>query len=620
MSGDPDAGGGGAPSGSAASGASPRLLFPAARPRGSWTSHTGPGSGEPRLRPSGREPFHPPASRHWPRGGTGILRAGHRTAIEPTGPSPPPQPTTMRRPEARFAVVDLFAGAGGLGEGFASYTDPTGHRPYRLRLSVENDPDAWASLYFRHFLRRFPDGFPDEYYAFLNGDLPEPAWAQLFPRETASARDETLRLELGKPATTKKISAIIERLRRTHGSRTILLGGPPCQGYSLVGRARNSGRLDYDADDDPRLTLYRHYCRVLGLLAPAAFVMENVKGILSASRRGKNIFATVCRDLEKTSPGYTLCPLAAEASNPENRQPADFIVRAEDHGVPQARHRVIVVGIRNDLLDGHDGILDALRLSHDRATPVSSVLDGMPILRSHLSRGLDTPAAWLETIRSGAKALLRPPSPVPVGSRTRFDQTVREALATIERRGGSPPARRIGVGRACSPTLRNWIVDSRVRKLPNNEARGHMPSDVQRYFFAAIWAAVHDESPKARDFPAALAPEHGNWTTGTFVDRFRVQLKDRPARTVTSHISRDGHYYIHPDPSQARSLTVREAARLQTFPDNFLFRGPRTAQYRQVGNAVPPLLSHHLAESLWRFLRRATRTRSRRAVGQPVAA
>jgi DNA (cytosine-5)-methyltransferase 1 len=165
-----------------------------------------------------------------------------------------------------------------------------------------------------------------------------------------------------------------------------------------------------------------------------------------------------------------------------------------------------------------------------------------------------------------------------------------------------PPRSSTAVANVANNQLAEWLIDPMLRTLPNHGARGHMPSDLSRYAYAAAFSEIFQRSPKAHEFPQGLAPNHLNWSTGKFADRFRVQCWGSPSTTITSHISKDGHYFIHPDPLQCRSLTVREAARLQTFPDNYFFEGNRTQQFVQVGNAVPPLLANQIARAVHKVL------------------
>ena len=505
----------------------------------------------------------------------------------------------MKKP---IAIVDLFSGPGGLGEGFSAIRGRRGEQRYQIDVSIEKEASAHRTLRLRAFLRRFSK-FPAEYYDWMAGAILEPDWATLYPREWNAAEQESLCMELGTAETARVLENRIDAIRAEHGGRTLLIGGPPCQAYSLVGRARNAGQADYKAELDHRNFLYDEYVKVLAALLPAAFVMENVKGMLSAAVSGNAIFRQVMNDLAAAGgpDSYQLYALSPPSGAMQMSDPApkDFIVRAEDHGIPQARHRVIIVGLRRDIADSlPEHMLPRLQRRNDPVT-VSMVLGCMARLRSGLSKA-DDMTAWKAAIGEALRLVGASLEGVSAPNASAFRKELRtvkrefKALAALGRSGHGG----VDLPDDCPLDLAHWLHDPRLSRLSQNDTRGHMPSDLARYLYAACHARVFGVSPKARDFPAALAPNHRNWATGKFNDRFRVQLANRPASTVTSHIAKDGHYFIHPDPVQCRSLTVREAARLQTFPDNYAFMGNRTQQYVQVGNAVPPFLAFQIAELL----------------------
>ncbi|WP_372574845.1 DNA cytosine methyltransferase [Ruegeria jejuensis] len=498
-----------------------------------------------------------------------------------------------------YAIIDLFAGPGGLGEGFSA-AGREGEVRMKIRLSVEMERNAIQTLRLRSFLRMFKDGFPPEYYDALNARKPLPDWSKLYPIQWKHAEQEVRQLELGKDGVFEEIAEVLDRTREEFDGNTILIGGPPCQAYSLVGRSRNMGKDDYVAEQDHRHYLYKEYSRILDRLNPAAFVMENVKGMLSSKVDGGGIFHRVLDDLHSAGEGYKLVPLSAPLADAGNHPPArDFILRAEEHGVPQARHRVIVVGIRSDIAERVEIETPLLPRRNSRATTWEAV-SGFSKVRSGLSRGDDL-ETWTQAVRDQAKRIAESPE-VP--------EYVRKVAGKVARTN-SLPARRVGHVYSFSKgglpeDLASWLLDPKLKVVLHHETRGHIPGDLGRYLFSAAFSMGSEKrAPKLPEFPEFLQPEHVNRSSGHFADRFRTQVADRPSTTVTSHISKDGHYFIHPDPMQCRSLTVREAARLQTFPDNYHFYGGRTAQYHQVGNAVPPYLAYQIAKAIGHILAKA---------------
>ncbi len=505
--------------------------------------------------------------------------------------------------------MDLFAGPGGLAEGFSAFI-ADGVKPFGICLSVEKEKSAHATLLLRSFLRQFPEQYPQPYYDWLNGTIAsEPRWPDLFPDEWRAAEHEALNLTLGEADAKEAIDVRLASIREDYGDDTILVGGPPCQAYSLVGRARNRGIDGYDPVQDHRHYLYREYIRILGELRPAAFVMENVKGMLSSSVDGTKIFDRVLADLKAAAgqDSYELFSLSADAGlRPVTtaKDPRDYVIRAEEFGVPQARHRVIVVGIRRDLADRLPTKAQPSLERRKRKSTVSDVIEMMPPLRSGVDGSKDSPEAWRVAIETATRTILSKDCDLPDQLRIKLREIVAEtgrvagASARLPRFANSPN----WIDANCAPDLAAWIRRPALKALASHETRSHMAADLARYLFASAYAATTGLSPKAAHFPDHLAPNHRNWNSGKFADRFKVQVWDQPSSTVTSHISKDGHYFIHPDPTQCRSLTVREAARLQTFPDDYFFRGNRTQQFVQVGNAVPPFLAHQIAGALWRSL------------------
>lgn len=506
-------------------------------------------------------------------------------------------------------IIDLFAGPGGLGEGFSSLTDK-----FRIKLSIEKDKNAHQTLELRSFTRQFKnDELPEEYYELLrekNLIKREEKRIFLFDKyseQAKVAKDEAWLCELGSPKYPTNLvdSRIVQAL---NGSTDwLLIGGPPCQAYSLVGRSRVGGINK----EDHRVYLYKEYLRIIAKHHPSVFVMENVKGLLSAKVGEQKVFDWILRDLRKPSsvfenhkaPEYKIYSLTKtpdsfdSLGNPCYKKNTDYLIKSEDYGVPQKRHRVILLGIRNDI----DIQPDILRKLAEEIS-LKSIINDLPKIRSGISKSLISSSTvngrkkhvykkvtnsnenWLKLIKSFRHEIVD-----LNGFSNDLESEIPDSYGGEFIKCKTPSK---------ANPLRAWYDDQKLGGACNHESRSHLVQDLKRYLFAAIYTEHYQRFPRMQDFAEhqkELLPDHASAESGKFNDRFRVQLPDQAATTVTSHISKDGHYFIHYDPNQCRSLTVREAARIQTFPDNYLFCGPRTAQFQQVGNAVPPYLAFQIA-------------------------
>lgn len=397
----------------------------------------------------------------------------------------------------KYNFIDLFAGCGGLSEGFYL-------QGFNALCHVEIDFFACKTLRTRM-----------KYYGYKNAD-------KAVLEEDITSKD------------------ILNKIKQVVGNQTvdIIIGGPPCQSFSPLGKAKD----DNNMQNDPRNYLFENYVKVLNHFKPKMFVFENVTGLLDTEVKGKSIFKMILRRLRRN---YRV------ASKEDT-----IVLNATNYGVPQERKRVILIGVRRDI---------EMKVEDVYAS----------IIKTHYLPGAK------KNEQNGLKKYV----------------TVKDAI-------GDMPKLQQGEGeksvdypnefKSCNEYVKR-IRKKTDEKLRDHVARMNNEKDVERY---RVMAENHWNFLELLEY----RPDLGHEKKRVFFNSYKVQWWDMPARTIIAHLHKDGNQFIHPDPDQGRSITVREAARLQSFPDDFVFEGSRSEQFKQIGNAVPPMLAEAIAKVVRRKL------------------
>ncbi|MGG5210791.1 DNA cytosine methyltransferase [Chryseobacterium sp. MIQD13] len=408
---------------------------------------------------------------------------------------------------SKLKFIDLFAGAGGLSEGFvrAGFI-PVAH--------VEMNKDACDTLRTRtafHWLRE--EGRISEYNDYLHGTITrKELWSKV--------PDHLIKSVINTEISEKSLPTIFEQIDEELGNDTVdlVIGGPPCQAYSVAGRVRK------DMTDDPRNHLYKHYVEFLKKYQPKMFVFENVPGILSANN------------------GHYL-QLIFDAVREAGYELDKKVLNAQDFGVLQDRKRVIIIGWKNNL-----------EIEYPKFYKIEQRFEVAKHLFSDLPK-----------IKSGQGEWGVSP----------YIQDTNDYLKASGIRNG-------------------------IEFTTQHISRFNNENDLEIYRIAVDKWVNEGKRLNYAELPPRLI-KHNN--TKTFTNRFQVVNHKGVSHTVVAHICADGHYYIHPDISQNRSITVREAARIQSFPDDYFFESSRTAAFKQIGNAVPVLMAQGIATTIKEMMR-----------------
>ena len=402
-------------------------------------------------------------------------------------------------------IIDLFSGAGGLTEGFRN-------QRYKILGHVEKEKAACETLKLREAYYSLKERNKLELYNdFLNSKTSIEDLLKHVPQEKLN---KILNFEISQGNIHSIFSFFDDLGENVDG----IIGGPPCQAYSTIGRARNASKKS----SDERIYLYKFYIHFLNKYQPKFFIFENVKGLLSF-RDADDEFLLPRMKKEFEEAGYSL---GYEVLNTKN------------YGVPQSRERLIIFGVMNEKKELIQEFFKNLKKYEENEVDVKTAFQGLPSLKAG---------------------------------------EVNNSYTNLSN----------------DYVAQNFLQDSKT-PLTQNIARPNNSNDLAIYKIVAE-AKKNGRNIKYSDLDSRLKTHKH---TDKFLDRFKALSWDSPSHTVVAHISKDGHHYIHPDTKQNRSITVREAARLQGFPDNYYFLDSRTSAFTQIGNAVPPIFSKKMADAI----------------------
>jgi DNA (cytosine-5)-methyltransferase 1 len=409
---------------------------------------------------------------------------------------------------SKFTFIDLFAGCGGLSEGFLQTNE------FDALAHVEWEVPMVKTLRNR-LEKRWGHSTEEAEKCVVHFDIQKTE--ELI---NGNWTDDSINMY----SKTNNNFVIEKGLRGLVGDRKVnlIIGGPPCQAYSIAGRAQDKNSMK----DDYRNYLFESFVKVVEEFKPDCFVFENVPGLLSSIPGGIPVTERIYEAFMNI--GY-------EIRNPQNLKKS--IYTASELGVPQKRNRIIIIGVRKNSSIELESIYKNID-SHKNKTTIKTVKDAI----SHL------------------------PKLLPIGNAIKLDG-------------------------------KNISHQNKINNIKFHEPRFHNDRDVSVFKNWIKYKMNQKSMHEKISFYNNLMDKKSNHA------KYRNLEWEKPSPTIVAHLYKDGLMFIHPDEKQARSITVKEAALLQSFPDDYEFKGNNGDCYKMIGNAVPPEMAKNIALGIIKTLK-----------------